>query len=629
MSPASVPSGLAGWIGETDGDAAERILARMVEGLAPSQRRAADAGRPAAQRHTDAGAGLAARAGLGQADLAVGDDLWAAIEGEPRWTDAGLVRMAAERGHAKTLCEAYRRRGPMLFGDLAGGFSLALVEPAARRALIAIDRFGINTLCYARTGDGLVFGGTTQAVRAHPSVDDTITPQDIYNYLRFYVSPAPKTIYQAQRKLLPAQYLRYEDGRIETGFYWRVPYREDARAREAELAEELDRLLEQAVRRCADGEDPDRVGAFLSGGLDSSTVVGMLERISAARPRTFTVSFDQDGYDESHYARIAARHFDADYHDYALTAPDARDLVPEIAAFYDEPFGNSSAIPAFYCAHLAREHDVDLLLGGDGGDEIFGGNERYVEQRVYEVYQSVPARARESLVEPLIAGMAFARAAPPVRKAQNYIARANMPLPDRLLAHSYWHGLTPGEIFEPGFVDTIDPDQPLALRREVFERTGSGALVHRMMHLDLTAALADNDLRKVKGMAALAGVRVRFPFLDEELVEFAAQVPPGLLIQRGRLRAFFKRAMTGFLPEEILLKSKHGFGMPFEEWLKTDVHLRALTQDALMALKTRGIFRPAFLDDLASGHAAPARAGGDEILWDLVTLELWLSAHRH
>lgn len=518
----------------------------------------------------------------------------------------------------------------MLFDGLMGSFSLAVVEPGARRALIAIDRFGLNSLCYAAVaGEGLVFGSTTQAVRAHPAVDETIAPQDIYNYLRFYVSPAPKTIYQAQRKLLPAQYVQYVNGRTETGFYWRMPYQAEAQGSEDELAGELNRLLEQAVRRNADGADPGQLGAFLSGGLDSSAVVGMLSRVMADRPRTFTVSFDRDGYDESHYARMAARHFDAIYHDYQLTPPDAHGLVPRIAAYYDEPFSNSSAIPVFCCARLAREHGVDLLLGGDGGDEIFGGNERYVEQQIYEAYHQVPALARESLVEPLIAGLSSATSAAPVRKARNYIARANVPLPDRLVSQSFWHNLPLREAFAPSAAASIDPDEPLALRREVYKRTGSDARVQRMMHLDLTAALADNDLRKVKGMTALAGVRVRFPFLDEDLVAFAARVPPALLIQRTRLRAFFKRSMAGFLPKEILHKKKHGFGMPFEEWLKADPHLRALTHDALIALKARGIFNPSFLDTLAAGHAAPTRAGGDEILWDLVTLELWLTAHNH
>ncbi|MFQ5467906.1 MAG: asparagine synthetase B family protein [Kiloniellaceae bacterium] len=506
----------------------------------------------------------------------------------------------------------------------------AVIEPESGRTLLAIDRFAIHAMCVAPLpGGGLAFGATTEAVRAHPAVNATLTPQAVFDFLLFYVCPAPRTVYHEQSKLLPGQYLLFEDGRTRTDFYWRMPYQEDQPGRFEDLAAELDARLEGAVRRAVEGEDPARIGAFLSGGLDSSAVTGMLKRATARRPRTFTVVFRQEGYDESSYARAAARYFDASYQDYALTPKDALDLIPEAAAAYDEPFGNSSAIPTYYCAKMARGAGMDLLLAGDGGDEIFGGNERYVQQIPFEAYGRLPGFVRAGLLEPAILGLPWPRGIGLVRKARNYISYARTPLPDRLEALNYWRGIDLAGAFDPAALREIDPDAPMALRREVYGRAGSGALVHRMMHLDLTTALADNDLRKVNRMCALAGVRVRYPFLDEDLAAFAARVPPRVLVRGRALRDFFKRALKDFLPPETLSKQKHGFGMPFEEWLKQDPDLRALTRETVSAFRRRGYLQPAFLDRIIEGHGRAAPAPGDGIVWDIVMLELWLRAHGH
>jgi len=617
-------TGLCGWVGGRPLDEPTAgVLAAMAKGLV------AHAGAVAESRDGPACA-LHVAGWPGRAGLDAGDGPWAAIEGYPRWSDATLAALARERGHGAALAEAYRRHGTGLFQYLEGPFSLAVIEPESGRTLLAIDRFAVHTMCVAPLpGGGLAFGATTEAVRAHPAAGATVTPQAVFDFLLFYTCPAPRTVYREQIKLLPGQYLLFEGDRTRTEFYWRMPYREDEPGRFEDLAAELDARMEVAVRRALEGEDSARTGAFLSGGLDSSAVTGMLKRATDRRPRTFTVVFRQKGYDESSYARAAARHFDAEYRDYALTPKDALDLIPEVAAAYDEPFGNSSAIPAYYCAKMARAAGVDVLLAGDGGDEIFGGNERYVQQIPFEAYSRLPGFVRAGLLEPAILRLPWPGRVGLVCKARNYISYARIPLPDRLELFNYWRGIDLAEAFDPAALREIDPDEPMALRRAVYERTGSGALVHRMMHLDLTAALADNDLRKVNRMCALAGVRVRYPFLDEDLAAFSARVPPDMLVRGRALRDFFKRALKDFLPPETLAKRKQGFGMPFEEWLKQDPDLRALAGEALGAFRRRGYLQPAFLDRIIEGHGRAEPAPGDGIVWDIVMLELWLRTHGH
>lgn len=615
-------TGVCGWTGAFAGPSPPDHVLRAMAGTLVPTRAAHDSARPLAE------AALHVRSVDPRGALWIEDDLWAAIEGYPTWTEPGLAQVAAKRGHGAALREAYREHGTDLFRHLQGPFSLAVIEPAAGRALIAIDRFGVRSMCYARgAAGGLVFGSTADAVRAHPAVGATIGPQNIYDYLFNYVCPAPTTIYREQRKLLPAQYLVFDGGETRTAFYWRMPYREDGPDRVDDLAAELKEVLGQATRRALSTGPANGVGAFLSGGLDSSTVVGFMRQATGRPPETFTVRFDEDAYDESRYARAAARHFQANHYEYTLTPKDVLDLIPKLAEVYDEPFGNSSAIPAYYCARTAREHGVELLLAGDGGDELFAGNKRYVAQQVFALYDRLPRALRSYLVEPVVFGLPGLGGTALVRKARNYIGQARIPMPDRTETRNLWGTLDLAEVFEPDRLAEIDPEEPLRLRRKVYARTGTRSMLQAMMHLDLTTALADNDLRKVNRMCAMAGVQVRYPFLDEAVAEFSARVPPRLLIRRLEIRELYKRALHDFLPAETLRKKKHGFGMPFAIWLKNDPDLCSIACDSLEAFKSRHYFKASFVDRMIEAHRQVQRSPLDVVVWDVMMLELWLQAH--
>ena len=392
------------------------------------------------------------------------------------------------------------------------------------------------------------------------------------------------------------------------------------------LGPELFDRMQTSVRRQIDGEAPGRIGAFLSGGLDSSTVVGLLAGAGAGQAKTFTITYDDGEFDESEYARIAAQHFGTDHHEYRLTPDDVCDTITAITEIYDEPFGNSSAVPTFHCARFAREAGVELMLAGDGGDELFAGNSRYIEDRVFRHYSRIPRFLRSGLIEPMLAVAPTSLGGSFLRKARNYVAAARLPIAARMTGSTTLLRTSLGEIFTSDFLAEIDPRQPEQLVVDMFDDPTSATELQRCLAVDMRLTLADSDLRKVNRMCEAAGIRVRYPMLDDDLVAFSARVPERLLLGNGELRQFYKQAFSRFLPNEIITKKKHGFGLPFIDFVRSHPPLRDLARDSLSALKKRGYFRPAYIDSL-TGAGGDASFGG--ITWDLMILELWLEKHTN
>lgn len=551
---------------------------------------------------------------------------WIGIIGSPRWRDAELAREQRERGAAAALQRAYCEQGANLFESIAGTFAFAILDPTKGQALIAVDRMGVHSLYFATVADKLVFGSTADLVRGHPGVGATIPLQAIYNYLHAYVCRSPTTIYAEQRKLGPGQFAVWNGRQLRIETYWRTRFEPDRSRSPTELAEELVTQVRRAVHESLPAGRADGVGAFLSGGLDSSTVAGMLSEATTAPADTFTIGFDEASYDEMRYADAAAHKFGTRSHRYYLTPDDVVAMAPRIAEYYDEPFGNSSAIPAYFCAAQASAAGLTCLLAGDGGDEILAGNSRYLEQQVYLRYSNLPVFLRAVLKlaafhTPMLCGW------PLWSKAQRYITRAEVSLPERLEAFNFYQIERMGEVFEEDALREIDLEAPWREMRETYQGATSHDPVQRMMHLDLKQALADADLKKVSGMCELAGIDVRFPFLDDDLVAFCATIPPELHLKNGRLRAFFKDAFKGFLPDEVIAKKKHGFGMPFYEWTRDHPALRALAYDSLRSLRARHLLRGDFIDKVMQQHARTEATPYDGLVWDLMMLELWLHHH--
>ena len=615
-------SGLCGWhAGGVTGGKAASLIGRMAARL---PRLPGDTTRS----HVGGAFAVAVTGPANDIDLASDGGVTAAIVGQARWR-GDFAEIAARSGNAAALAAAFARLGDGLFGALGGPVALFAVDEEAGRAIAAIDRHGIHRLCYRAGAEGpLVFGTTAASVRAWPGMGSDLYHQALYDYLYFGVAPAPETVFRDQRKLLAGQFLRRQGGRLDTGFYWRLPFAPTRVASEESLAAELREAVKVAVMRTAEGLDPAASGAFLSGGLDSSTVVGMLARNGAAPVNAFSIGFREERFNELPFARIVARHFGVAHHEYIAEPGDVADAVPILARTYDEPFQNSSAVAAYLCARHARAHGVRTLLAGDGGDELFAGNSRYVEQKRYDLYFALPRFLRAALIEPAFSALAFAGSLPVLRNARGYVESARVAMPERLQLYNSFARYRPDEVLDPAIAASVDAHHPVEVMRASYESAGTESRLQRMLALDHQLTLADDDLRKVVWACEAVGVDVRFPLLEDSLAEFAAGVPPELCLKGLQLRYFYKRAFRGFLPDATLDKKKHGFGLPFEVWLGTEPRLRDLVGDSLARLKGRRLFRAEFLDRAFAATGAPGSRGlHSEVAFGLMMLEQWLAAH--
>ena len=547
----------------------------------------------------------------------------AAITGQVYWSDSELQQLANEQSDARAVAQAYQQYGKAFLDYLHGVFVLALLDKASKRLFIAVDRIGIHSLYYAHSTQGLVFASTAKAVCAHPAITVRLSQQDLFNYVYFHMVPSPGCIFAGVEKLSGGHVLEYntDSHHAAVNSYWQPTFNEASNSI-AELADELKSVLAASVQRALAATDTDSgaFGAFLSGGLDSSTVSGMLAKLQPEHAKTFSIGFDAKGYDEIEYARIAVAHFNTRQYEYYVTPEDVVASIPEIARSYDEPFGNSSAVPTYYCAKLAADNGVNYLLAGDGGDELFAGNTRYAKQGVFEYYQHLPTMLQGILK--LGAGILPSRL-PLLSKAKSYINQAKVPLPDRLQSYNYLHRIAIETIFTTDFLTAIDSQWPLQRLREYYTLPDEASTLNRMLYSDWQLILADNDIRKVSQMCAVNGVEVAYPMLDEELVEFSCRVPSAIKLKRGQLRHFYKQALQDFLPTEIINKSKHGFGLPFGVWMSTHSALQELAYDSLLSLKQRACFRADFIDQAIELHRNEHAKYYGELVWVLMMLELW------
>lgn len=606
--------GIYGWLGE---HGAHQDLIRRMGGAVG----APPAGAP--DEHSSALLGVGACSRSGKAGSHIENGFAVAIFGRPRFLDDDLASAARDRGAAAAIAQGWLRHGDRLPAALHGNFALAVLDPFKKQAFLALDRVGAERLCYARHGDQFVFGTSVQAVAAHPSIGRNIDMQAIYDYLYFHTIPAPRSIYQGIHKLLPGQFVKLQNGRIETGFYWHADYAPAAPDFEG-LRAEFTSVLEDAVR----ATDAPSTAAFLSGGTDSSTVVGALTAARGALVDTFSIGFDASGFDEMEYARCAAERYASRTHEYYLKPADIVTAIPVIARAYDEPFGNESAVPTYFCARNAREAGFEHMLAGDGGDEIFGGNARYAKQGLFEAYGRIPAMLRHALIEPVtrLPGLSSRF---PLSKLKSYVAQAKIGLPLRLETYNFLHRTPLDQIFTRVFLDAVDPASTDAALTEVYARTASDHYVNRMMHLDLKFTLADNDLRKVGTMTEAAGIEVRYPLLDDRLVAFANHLPVDYKVRRQMLRWFFKEALRDLLPEKIINKTKHGFGLPFGVWSNQHVPLGELVGDSLADFRQRGWIQPAYLDHMLAMSRGPHASYYGVMIWVTMMLERWMQENGH
>jgi asparagine synthase (glutamine-hydrolysing) len=552
------------------------------------------------------------------ADLYNLDEVWTILERE------GLARR--EHSLAEAIANLYILRGREFVKDLQGAFSIALWDDTLRQLLLMVDRFGFKTLYWRKERSRLVFGSRVGSVCAGQNAAAEISPEAIAQFLLFSVVPAPLTIFKGTQRLSPGFALTFRNDEVQTQRYWDLEYNEDSGRDEQEWSRELREEMRAAVHRHLQGCAPEKTGSYLSGGTDSSSVAAFIsERCKPAR--TFSISFPVDGYSEIDFARTTARTFQTDHHEHCLVPEDAASAIPKLMRYYDEPFANSSAMASYQCAVLARENGMETLLAGDGGDELFGGNARYADDKRFSIYQQTPQWLRRGLIEPAVSLLPEADGK--MSLPRRYVRRAQIPNPRRIMSYNFFLNISPDEVFEPGFLEQAPASSFLTIAETHFHAAKASTELNRLLYMDLKMTLADNDLRKVSGTAEIAGIRVRYPLLDARLAEFSGRIPSNLKLKGFEKRYLFKQAMKGILPDQILYKKKHGFGVPLGEWFLHDARLKLLVQDVLNDRQTleRGYFRRGFLDKLIGLHKGGNAGFYGEIIWYLVALELWHREH--
>lgn len=541
-----------------------------------------------------------------------------AIIGAPRFTESEAAKAAIAHGPAAGLLKAWSMHAEDVTGHMHGNFALAIIDTRRQCAFLAVDRFSVQTLCYSMEGDTISFSDRADCV---PGRGEDLDPQALFDYLYFHMIPAPRTIFRNVKRLPGAHALMIGPDGTKEFRHWPMHFDERHREPFADAKKTFLQLIKDSVSEEIEGHS--HVGAFLSGGTDSSTVAGMLGQVTGNPTQAYSIGFEAEGYDEMEYARIAARRFGCEHHEYYVTPADLVASMPAVARHHDQPFGNSSALPAYYCAKMAQSDGCTKMLAGDGGDELFGGNTRYATQRLFEFYHSVPAGMR-SLIEPLCGDDSILRKIPVLRQATGYVRHSRLPMPDRMMSFNLIMHLDPAHVLSPALLSQLEFSEPLEHMRKTWSECSAPSLINRMLAYDWRYTLADSDLPKVRGATDMAGVSVGYPLLSDRLTDFSMSLPPEWKLKRFKLRWFFKEALRGFLPDEIITKKKKGFGLPFGVWAARDAGLKQLAGESLNGLAERGIIREDFARKLIPEHLPEHPGYYGEMVWILTMLEQWL-----
>ncbi|MEW5957100.1 MAG: asparagine synthase (glutamine-hydrolyzing) [Chloroflexota bacterium] len=586
----------------------------------------------------DQGVYVAAGIGLGNCRLAIIDlspaghqpmsnedgSIWIAFNGEI-YNFQTLRTELERRGHrlvsrtdTEVIIHLYEEYGEEFLRHLRGMFALAIWDSRRQQLLLARDRLGKKPLHYFYNGQRLVFASEIEALLADPLVPRRVRVEAIPAYLTYGYAPTPDTLFADIQRLPPGHRLMVGP----TGLSIR-PYADSDVARpqpappgygEADYIQEIRRLFREAVALRMITDVP--LGAFLSGGLDSTAVVAVMSELSSQPVKTFAIGFsDEPSFNELEYARLAAQRYGADHHEFVVRA-EALDLVPRLVRHYGEPFADSSAIPTYLVSHFTRQH-VTVALSGDGGDELFAGYERFAAARLIQIYRRVPTWARR------LVSLALDRL--PESTAYRDLVRRG-----RRFTYGAEQSVLAGYL---SWVSIFNEE----LRRSVLNHTLSSGRVPdygdcwdgvmgddlaRLLYLNIQTYLPDDLLVKADRTSMANSLEVRSPFLDQELVRFAATIPSQLKLKGMATKYILKRALADWVPSEILHRSKHGFGVPVGRWFRTS--WRDYMQETLLSKRARqrGYFSEPGLRRLIDQHLAGQRDFG-HALWTLLTLELW------
>ncbi len=557
--------------------------------------------------------------------------LWIVFNGEVYNYRELRLRLEA-RGHrfstrsdTETIVHLYEDDRDTCVRSLNGMFAFAVWDEPRERLLLARDRLGIKPVFYAWDGGRLVFASEIKGIlEAWPRPEVDVVA--LHDYLSLGYIPAPRTIYQGIQKLPPAHLLIADRAGVRVEQYWDLPARPPTRRRAPSIEEAGAELLDR-LRRAVSGQMVSDVplGVFLSGGLDSSTLVALMSEVSERPVRTFSIGFEEASYSELPAARLIASRFGTD-HTELIVRPEVRDLLPGLIRTFDEPFADSSAIPTYYLSQLARSR-VTVALGGDGGDEVFAGYETYVATQLARYYSRLPRALRHGAIGPLVRWLPASEAKVSFDyKAKRFVSGADLP-PGR--AHFSWKVLftedAKTQLYREGY-PRPDRDSYEAFGCW-FDRFRERELLDRLQYADLKVYLPDDILTKVDRTSMANSLEVRVPLLDHEIVEFVLTLPPSLRLHGLSKKHVLKHAIASLLPKPILRRRKRGFNVPIARWLRRD--LRGLVAEYLSPsmVRRQGCFDPAIVSELVRRHD-DGRVDYGRNLWSLLVFSMWSEQWR-
>jgi asparagine synthase (glutamine-hydrolysing) len=549
--------------------------------------------------------------------------VWVVFNGEV-YNYRELRRDLEARGHqfytssdTETIVHAYEQWGQGAIERLRGMFGLAIWDARTHTLLLARDRIGIKPLHYARVGGRLYFGSEIKSLLEAPDLPRDLDLDALDHYLSFLYTPRDGSIFRSVRKLPHGHLLTWCDGTVQVRKYYELPTEEDYTGSEADAAADLRAVLTSAVRSHLVSDVP--LGAFLSGGIDSSLVVGLMAEASGGHVKTFSIGFDEPSFDELKHARRVANHFGTDHHEFVVK-PDGVAILDQLVNHFDEPFADASAIPTWYVSEMARRH-VTVVLSGDGGDELFGGYDRYVPHPRVVAFDRYSPRAFRR-----VAAIAAARL-PHGARGKNFLRHVARDDQGRYLDAIRFFSTDEKPVLLTRDVAArlceIDPEARLAMH---FERYSALPWPSQMMRFDAETYLPEDVLTKVDRMSMAHSIETRVPLLDNEVIEFASRLPSPLKIKSGRRKHVLKEVAARLLPREILDRRKQGFGVPLGVWFHGGLH--ELFADTLLSRESlqRGYFEPGFVRRIADEHLS-GRRDHSLRLWQLVVFERWFQRY--
>ena len=548
--------------------------------------------------------------------------IWTVFNGEI-YNYVELREFLVARGHrfstetdTEVIVHLYEEQGEEFLSSLRGMFAIALWDDRKNRLLLARDRLGKKPLFYSVIPEkSLLFGSEIKAILEDAEIRRELNSEALDAYLTLLYVPAPLTMFKNIHKLPPGHLLVSENGKVTIREFWDLHYQPRAVANEAELVEELEAILRESVRIRLRSDVP--IGAFLSGGVDSSSVVSIMAQLMTRPVVTCAVGFEQEEHNELAFAKEIADRFGCSHYEH-LIQPDVADLVPRIVKFFDEPFGDSSAIPTYYVSQMARQH-ATVVLSGDGGDEVFAGYSRhYLQQLEGRLRRLLPGSAGRSFAASLAHWL-------PEVKGRATIKKLGMT-PDEAYAHKHSHSLFTKEEKPSLYSDDLRcataSCDPAGTLRDYYNRCDATDALDKALYVDMKTYLSDDILVKVDRMSMAHSLEVRAPLLDHKLIEFTATLPSSLKLKRRTTKYLLKQVMRKYLPTDVLTRRKHGFTMPLRQWLKGP--LREMVEDCLFSpvASQRGLFNGTFTRKMWSEHLSEKEDRSHQ-LWMLLMFELW------